>query len=509
MKSYVILILLLLKVYLFSKILTFPFKYKISISNSIFYNSSTFLKEYLKKDLIIELNIGSPPKKISSILNSDSACFKFPLSEENIQNNYYPNESSTFELKKKDNNFLYYEDAEDIFYFGNNNNESHKLSFAIEQSNKIFMNNKSFTPEIGLNIPMAIGINVFRCPYFLYDLYNKNIIHKRIFSIRFSNKYDGQLIIGDDLTVYDPARFKGKYFFKYFYFKFSFNYDSFFIKSSFNKIEYMNFTNENRNDFNAEININSGVIIGTKDFKNFIHKNFFEYLVQKKICEIELVKYDNNEYYVYMCYGLKITGQSNQRHPGINYYEEFPNIYFNSKQFEYNFELTKRDLFELVYDKYYFLIIFRKNYEEKEKNTWQLGKPFFKKYPFTINLDAKTIGFYLDKIEDINNNNDNDNDDLNKTKNDIINTKEKDQNLKNKSKIKDIFFKIGQFLIVIVLLFGAYYIGIKVKEGRKKRANELNDDSYEYISDNKKDINEEQNNEKNKQFVELNSRLAV
>ena len=508
MKIYVILILLLLKVYLCSKILTFPFKYEIPIGNSIFYNSSTFLKENLKKDLIIELNIGSPPKKISSILKSDSGCFQFLLSDQNTLNNYFPNESSTFKLKNKDNSFPYYEDAEDVFYFGNNNNESHKISFIIEQSNKIFMNNKSFTPEIGLNIPMILPGFIFRCPCLLYELYNKNIIRKRIFSVKFNNKYDGQLIIGNDLTVYDPAHFKGKYISKYFYFKFSFNYDSIFIKSQFNKVEYMNFTNEYKYDRNAEININSRVIIGTEDFKNFIHEKFFEYLCQKKICEIELVKYDNNEYYVYMCYHLKVTGQSNPRHPGINYYEEFPNIYFNSKQFEYNFELTKNDLFEHVNDKYYFLIIFRKKYEIKEKNIWQLGGPFFKKYPFTINFDAKTIGFYLDKIEDINNN-DNDIGDLNKTKNDIIDTQEKDKNLKNKSKIKDIFVKIGQFLIVIVLLFVAYYIGIKVKEGRKKRANELNDDSYEYISHNKKDINEEQNNEKNKQFVELNSRIGV
>ena len=259
----------------------------------------------------------------------------------------------------------------------------------------------------------------------------------------------------------------------------------------------MNFTSGNKNYKSVEINLNSRVIIGTEDFKNFIHKNFFEKLVQRKICELELVNNDNNEYYVYMCYLLKFTGQSNQRHPGINYYEDFPNIYFNSKQFEYNFELTKKDLFEKVFDKYYFLIIFPKTNDE---NTWKLGEPFYTKYPFTINLDAKTIGFYLNKI---------DNNDLNKTKIGKIDTKEERQNLKKNSKIKDIFIKIGKLLLVIILIFGAYYIGMKVKEGRRKRANELNDDNYEYINDNKKDINEEQNANKNNQFVELNSRLGI
>ena len=61
------------------------------------------------------------------------------------------------------------------------------------------------------------------------------------------------------------------------------------------------------------------------------------------------------------------------------------------------------------------------------------------------------------------------------------------------------------------MLIGAYFIGIKVKEGRKKRANELKDDNYEYISDNKKDINDTDNDKenKNKQFVELNSKLGL
>ena len=501
MKSHIILSLFLLKLYISSKIITFPFKFQTIQSNSYSYNSSTFLNENLKKNLIIELNIGTPPKKINAELTSESACFKFPLSYQNIPQNYYPNESSTFGLKQKVNSFPYYEDAYDLFSFGNNNDETYNISFAIEQSNKIFLSNKSFTPSIGLNMPTLIGSYMFKCSCFLFDLYNKKAIDKKIFSVKFNNKYDGQLIIGEDLTRYDSVHRKGKYISNYFFYKFSFNYDSVFSKSSFNKIEYMNITGDYQNYRTASINLNLGLIIGTEDFKNFIHNNFFEYLVKKKICQIELGKYEEKEYYIYVCYRLKVAGEANPRHPGTNYYEQFPNIYIKSKQFEYNFELTKKDLFEQVFDKYYFLIIFPKKYDDKEKHSWILGQPFYKKYPFTINLDASTIGFYLY--------NNTENDENNNSKNGIIDTQEKDKNLKNNIKIKDIIIKIGEIFVVILLLFGAYFIGMKVKEGRRKRANELNDDSYEYISDNKKDINEGDNFNKNNKFVELNSRLGL
>ena len=276
MKSHIILSLFLLKLYISSKIITFPFKFQTIQSNSYSYNSSTFLNENLKKNLIIELNIGTPPKKINAELTSESACFKFPLSYQNIPQNYYPNESSTFGLKQKVNSFPYYEDAYDLFSFGNNNDETYNISFAIEQSNKIFLSNKSFTPSIGLNMPTLIGSYMFKCSCFLFDLYNKKAIDKKIFSIKFNNKYDGQLIIGEDLTRYDSAHRKGKYISNYFFYKFSFNYDSIFSKSSFNKIEYMNITGDYQNYRTASINLNLGLIIGTEDFKNFIHNNLFQ-----------------------------------------------------------------------------------------------------------------------------------------------------------------------------------------------------------------------------------------
>ena len=145
------------------------------------------------------------------------------------------------------------------------------------------------------------------------------------------------------------------------------------------------------------------------------------------------------------------------------------------------------------------MIIFPKDVKDNNKNIWYLGEPFYKRYPFTINLDAKTIGFYLDKK------------DINKKANisqGIIKDNYESNNINN-SGVKNILIKIGEILIGIGLLFLAYYIGMKVKEGRKKRANELKDDFYEYISDDKKDINVIEKELNNKQNIELNSKLGL
>ena len=133
------------------------------------------------------------------------------------------------------------------------------------------------------------------------------------------------------------------------------------------------------------------------------------------------------------------------------------------------------------------MVIFPKKIKDKtDKDIWYLGQPFYKKYPFTINLDAKTIGFYLDKkdIQKKINDTKNNVDKKNKKGNDKIIMKD------NNTKIKSILIKIVEILAVIGFIILAYFIGMKVKEGRKKRANELKDDSYEYISDDNKDIND-------------------
>ena len=55
--------------------------------------------------------------------------------------------------------------------------------------------------------------------------------------------------------------------------------------------------------------------------------------------------------------------------------------------------------------------------------------------------------------------------------------------------MKKILITIIEIIFCVALIIIAYFIGMKVKEGRKKRTNELKDESYEYISYDNIDIN--------------------
>ena len=130
---------------------------------------------------------------------------------------------------------------------------------------------------------------------------------------------------------------------------------------------------------------------------------------------------------------------------------------------------------------YYFLIISDSlNY----KTGWTLGNIFMRKYQFIFNLDSKEIGFYNPKLEQIidDNNNNNDNDNKNN----------KNNNINNSSNI------ILYVVIILILCLLLFVVGLFIimkfcpKISKKKRVNEL-DDEYEYVTDKKNAINNDNN----------------
>ena len=256
MNSFILLILFFIEIN--SKIISFPFKYNSTKNNYNYnsYNSSNFLNDYYKKELLIQMNIGTPSQKINAYLNPNSYCFEFKPSK----SNYYPYKSSSFIINKEETSSIYsfnYITSSDIFNLNINQNESYKLSF--------------ITPK-KLNIST-----------------NKKIINYKIFSIVCNNNYEGLFILGDDLYKYDPINFKKEqYYKKYFVYEFILMYDEIYVKYPSNKIEYLNITG-NTLKRQGIININSGLIIGNNEFDDFIYKIFFKHLIDKNICIKDLV----------------------------------------------------------------------------------------------------------------------------------------------------------------------------------------------------------------------------
>ena len=143
-------------------------------------------------------------------------------------------------------------------------------------------------------------------------------------------------------------------------------------------------------------------------------------------------------------------------------------------------------------NKYYFLII----YSSFSGGYWKLGKPFLKKYQITLNLDAKSISFYNHNI------------------------KEEIKDNKNNNEKTEYIILIVICIILFIILFIISLLFIKKLKGeRKKRANELKDDEYEYNANEgeieneninyKKFLEGEINKDKNNSFHEDKNEVNV
>ena len=155
--------------------------------------------------------------------------------------------------------------------------------------------------------------------------------------------------------------------------------------------------------------------------------------------------------------------------------------------YNYNFELTKEDLFVKVNHEYYFLIIFQKSiFDHSDLAFWNLGLPFLKKYEFVHNYVKQNIGFYIPYQEP------EEDDDDEKIPEKPPKEAEKEKEKEKKEEKKDsnentksyALIIVGAIIIVIILVVGAFCVAKNMYEKRKGKANELEDD-FVYNSENK------------------------
>jgi len=149
-------------------IISIPFNLDIlSIYQS--YNSINFYKNYCYRDIFLELNIGTPTKKIKSTINLDSSCFYFSKDDSN-NNNYHPVNSSSFNLNDKSTEFNKLRNANDIIYF-QDIKKSQKLSFLLEDNTVEKIMNSNFIPKIGLKYPFS---NSGKIPFHYFLIFYMN-----------------------------------------------------------------------------------------------------------------------------------------------------------------------------------------------------------------------------------------------------------------------------------------------------------------------------------------------
>ena len=437
------------------KYISIPFSIQATDNNLIF-NAQSFIEKYFYKNIILDFSIGENPQITNGIINQDLSCFEL-IEEKNISFDknslkfFSPRKSTSIKLRKEVIKISYQPDeymalGSDFFSFNEKNNMSFLFKHVKNEDEINFdeIKNNNYIVKIGMILPSR----EMKCPQFFHDVKKVANLSKYIISFEFDeNNNKGNLIFGDELFNYKNTKyFESQYIGSY---------------SSQNHQIYFNEAKMILNSDNTNINIsqgtnsifdyNLGFIIGLDNYKKIIELHFFDDLLNKKICFYDNVHFNNTNFNVYSCNEGNFESKI----------KSFPKLIFVSKNFEYNFELTYADLFTKINNKYYFLVIFK---EKSEKNTWIFGQPFYKKYQFTINLDQNWVGFY------------------NPNKEKIIPQKQ-ESSTSGMSKTSKVLLIVGLVILFIGISVGMFFLGRKLKNDRKRRANELTDDNYEYSHD--------------------------
>ena len=471
------------------------------------YNEANFINDFLNNNISISVNMGIPSQNVKIMLDPKEICFSFSknkeiikINEQYINNNNYNKilpynrtNSTTAKIniltnnynKNKEYNKLY--EIEELFNLGKSQKENNSflyLQFLYESQINDEDEDELIYGKIGLNMNNYKDIV---CPRFFNSLKSNNILKKYNWFLDFFSTSHGLFYIGPEPHFYNKTNNANKDY-QYVKMHASVSLNGLLEwKLLFNKIIIKNVTNNyifNLNNRLAEIDINLGLIIGTNEFQQIIEKNYFDFLINKNTCKKTIVEHNfNNEerkkYYVYRC------NSSLSHYFSVSYYDIFPEIEFFHLDSEHSFKLLKYDLFERINGIYYFLIIFE---VEKQDNIWKLGQPFLRRHQLIFDHDSKIIGYYDRKIS------------LNNTKK--INLKNKkndtndiDFNQNNSNNFKNSIKYIIQILVFCIIIIFTFYLGMKIKESRRKRANELKDDDFEYLQHDNKNKTPEKSNQ--------------
>ena len=443
----------------------------------------------LNEDIYFNFSIGSPAQNIKTLLRLDQyeITIKQPkynssLSDsfklKSIQDKFIANEKFhflTINSSEELNKFIHGEEAyrkniekniyteyKDIKFVYINETSNYKFLEKVlmdKEVEKIIKYNYSM---LGLRLRF---MNVDYNPDFIQSLRQMKAINSSIFTFYInSNKKEnghyGYLIIGDKFT--DTEK------------EFEETNNTFFSLrgSSLSwDIRINNIYSESKSDskFNeiyleknqdVELIIEKSYFLGTKNYKSFIEKVFFNELIGYNVCEY---KNSLKEF----SYGTYVCDSTSKIFMDF-YNNKFPELIFKTEKIIDELIFNQNDLF--FYNEYnksdtniYFMIFFSTMYTSK----WMLSRPFLEKYRLSFNLDTRFIVYHKKKISE------------NKIENETNEEYSDNNNLYLIIKIVVIIF-----LVSIIFLLGFLFHKLITKKPRKQKANELNDD-YDYTSINK------------------------
>ena len=441
----------------------------INITNDEIYKN--FLLRLYSSYLYMNITIGSNKEIIKGILNMEQIGFFI------YENAYNYNSSSTFSKKNKTKSF--YKRNNEEGYISNDticlynikdiNNPKiekcknmNKVTFSLMKSRQNNIKQNIYENYSIIGLQQNEYSDELSMPLFINTLKKSKIIESYFFSFQFkiediNNGIDAYLLLRNETKINENIETKIFSTKRKFGFPFwGINFDA--INVGLNNSYDRTTQNELQFFYHKEVELVPTLpyILGIYDYHMHIKYHFFYHLLKENICKFESIPI-NPDYGTYVC-------DSKSKLFIETYNNKFPKLFFIHIDSNTTFILDKEDLF--TYNPYnksdtqiYFLVLFYNNIEQYDLITkFKLGIPFFKKYKFSFNSDAKIITYYEKPI---------------------IN-KENKLNLNNKEKLK-ILFKIIFIIVLFIICFvlGVLYHKNIIKLPRKKLANELDDD-YEY-----------------------------
>ena len=473
-------ILLLVKILFISSYIVLPFnynKYDLKDITKINEVSGNVLSKYLFSYPKTQIQLGDQNQKLLCYITTETWMFylsKHSWNEEDIKtqpSTYTPENSKTY----SNSTFTSYAFrdirnatiGQDTFFLYDNINL--KSTIALKNFNFIYGDKFTDNTNTIQNICGTIGINIpnnifteYKDNYFLKELNNKDIgNYSFTFDFNHSNKNnDGLLIFGAEdnnyLKLYSINSSELDYHYSY-----SVS-GSGLLWQIYTRVlfEYKNITNNTIETFSIKdqiftvINIDANYVFLPKKLYNVIKEKIFDTYINQNICyEVKTIDMDYAYKYIY-CDKESFKDKTN-----------FVSISMPSFSYNTTFTLNNDDLFMETDDKYIFLGF----YDYYNYDLFIVGKLFLKKYQFIFNTDKKQIAFLTKKIID-------DNDKISDNNNNIA---------------KYILIVIGIIIFIGGISLGVY-LGKKVYLNRKKRANELTDDDFEYSAN--KENNENNDN---------------
>ena len=439
------------------KYLKFPFKRNLTLNNSM--TPKQFFSTIIYNQIYIELIVGSNKQKIPFYLYLQQ--YHLVLQSSNAQKGevkgiYDESKSTTYKAIEEENNFKY-DDlvkgilSNDDFYFDSKPSnipfylsiENYALSH-ITEGGKIGFKywDKDEQPKKFQNLT------------FVKSLKNLGLISSYDFSFIYDsndlNEDTGTLYIGALLHDIDENKYNAS-FFNITYANLNFNGQwGYTIKKSY--LGNKTFENEKNAFFYPEF----GFIVGTSNFFEHLKNttNWNEYFnINKKcnVCKFHIYDMDANGFQRFM---YEYTGYYCDKDVDIKKIIN-ESLTFYSTGFGDIFNLKNEDIWLEKNGYKYFMILETLNPD----NSWIFGKPFFKKYHMTFNQDSKTIGVYT-------------NINYNKPDKPVVPT--------NKTNKIILLVCIIVGLIIIIGVLVAILIKFYLLAPRKKKANELIDDNFEY-----------------------------